>query len=1272
MANIPEDILMVKTVSLEGVLFSVCPHCHKLCDPNEGIMRHLQTHNGIIPIKDKQLNLSSGNISASKAPGRNMKPEISRTGATLTQPGATTVPSLKRMDTKENNTNLSKTLSIQIPPHYTCYLCSKEYDSESGIRRHMRTEHKFALTFYSAMKKYTCINCKTTVKHEGNLAEHYIICTKKRKVTHECVHCHSTYLRKWDLVKHINKCHMWLVCSTCKGFFKTTQQLAEHNEKEHCDSRTSLFGYVCIDCETVFPKGEMLERHLLSKCSFRMTSWKCKICNAFFKCKCLLFEHTRKCQSGSEEIKQKCDKSSTSGGIEKSNTPENPSSKNAHLWCWICRNAKFESKSALFEHTRKCRPGSNKSDQTSSKKSSLFCWICGKLFRWSTELEKHVDSVHSSYANPKSKCYVIKGSDGREKSKKSSKSEDPSSKNSTPENPPSKNAHLWCWICRNAKFDSKSSLLEHTKKCRPDSKKSSKSDKTSSENSHLFCWICRKLFRWSSELEKHINSEHSCSADPGAKSLYRMFNPYSKDNSSGHHGDFQPANHDRKHDLSVRGIVAQPKDGLMSHSFDRTNSKLCDGVTSKLPIEIPGYNTIAKDSGKSNDDTLFVRMQDKPFELAVTKRGKQIRENVSEESQIHVSTEETVETEMNVLLEADEEPMASGINVSTKEPQLTPGLAKKPFGTKSKSYSPGIDNKAGGENGHGCQKRQKSKLHKGGPSSKCKSLSLGVNSKGGILTQSSTLHICQHCQKTFQRKTMLTNHLKYCLRIKTYYQCLHCDSTHTLKEHLVRHIRQVHLWIPCTNCATAFQSKGELEIHMKTEHSTGSPITGKFLEDVDVTWKQHDYMCMDCQTIFRNRELIESHLLTKCNLSGRKCSWCLRCNSNFKCKCYLLQHIQQTHLAKGLDIAHPSCPLCLQVFASGHVLTQHMFSVHFNCVDKMIGSSPRELDGNRIHCGFESSEERPHQTESGLKDLTSEFSERRPHVQGLKMRRRVSWGIPNLPGENRRTRYVSNNFRKYPSLRHLSRCSLKSSKPLKIWQQATSCSVCHRIFSKRHLNAHIRKRCQNADTVKLMREHNYANRKETKVPHLESNDFSDTIMFKCSMCDRHYSVYGSVISHFRKVHPHVIEQTPSGRKTKKGNPTIIVGKEANRLKRSSQCLMCGHWFHQIEAHLWECQAKRPCLNKIIEVYTEVKEELSDDNEQFTGDCKHHISTVDQHLVTLGQPLEENQEQPFVVDVKPLPAFREYLVEHQEYLEPKEEVQIDDPLDVGAPPFLTFE
>ncbi len=69
-------------------------------------------------------------------------------------------------------------------------------------------------------------------------------------------------------------------------------------------------------------------------------------------------------------------------------------------------------------------------------------------------------------------------------------------------------------------------------------------------------------------------------------------------------------------------------------------------------------------------------------------------------------------------------------------------------------------------------------------------------------------------------------------------------------------------------------------------------------------------------------------------------------------------------------------------------------------------------------------------------------------------------------------------------------------------------------------------------------------------------------------------------------------------------PTVHNIQEITGLKDwfCHKCVMCLEWFYtaELEKHLWECKAKLPCLSRIVEMKTELKEDhlSQDDNNQF--------------------------------------------------------------------------
>ncbi len=67
--------------------------------------------------------------------------------------------------------------------------------------------------------------------------------------------------------------------------------------------------------------------------------------------------------------------------------------------------------------------------------------------------------------------------------------------------------------------------------------------------------------------------------------------------------------------------------------------------------------------------------------------------------------------------------------------------------------------------------------------------------------------------------------------------------------------------------------------------------------------------------------------------------------------------------------------------------------------------------------------------------------------------------------------------------------------------------------------------------------------------------------------------------------------------------------------------MCLSWFSvfELENHMWECQVKIPCLNRIVEVKTEIKEE-------FMSETRDGIKTEIKTEINQGIEKEVKEEQ----------------------------------------------
>ncbi len=70
-------------------------------------------------------------------------------------------------------------------------------------------------------------------------------------------------------------------------------------------------------------------------------------------------------------------------------------------------------------------------------------------------------------------------------------------------------------------------------------------------------------------------------------------------------------------------------------------------------------------------------------------------------------------------------------------------------------------------------------------------------------------------------------------------------------------------------------------------------------------------------------------------------------------------------------------------------------------------------------------------------------------------------------------------------------------------------------------------------------------------------------------------------------------------------------KKCSKLRPYSRCVMCLHWYRGIKEHLRKCQAKRPCLNRITEMATHIKNEPLDSTNYTNVLCSIVVQPAEQ-------------------------------------------------------------
>ena len=174
-----------------------------------------------------------------------------------------------------------------------------------------------------------------------------------------------------------------------------------------------------------------------------------------------------------------------------------------------------------------------------------------------------------------------------------------------------------------------------------------------------------------------------------------------------------------------------------------------------------------------------------------------------------------------------------------------------------------------------------------------------------ITDRRSTLDIyCKDCEHNFSTRERYERHLKEDSCIHTCEICgrvfLHGKKYHYL-HHMKRHHKQADY--KCDICTKTFVTKGELNFHVKTNHT---------INEVGV--------CDLCGATFRNVRNMRQHRRimhgeNKGNYQCPHCSRLLATKDSLKC------HIKNVHTGPNDRLF--SCPTCTKVFKTKSTLKQH-------------------------------------------------------------------------------------------------------------------------------------------------------------------------------------------------------------------------------------------------------------------------------------------------------------------------------------------------------------
>ena len=179
---------------------------------------------------------------------------------------------------------------------------------------------------------------------------------------------------------------------------------------------------------------------------------------------------------------------------------------------------------------------------------------------------------------------------------------------------------------------------------------------------------------------------------------------------------------------------------------------------------------------------------------------------------------------------------------------------------------------------------------------------------------------CSSCSFETNSQGNLDEHIKG----EHSFSCEHCDDKLPTSSALDEHLKAKHI-IPCTKCDTlTILSQSELTIHMKACHEFPCDMcTTMFATVSELTEHKkivHTNSCNHCNNTYTNLSDLEDHM-DKCHKLP-----CTMCSETFTNVGQLLEHHKDNHEFK--------CDHCLVSYENKHELDKHVLETHLiHCID---------------------------------------------------------------------------------------------------------------------------------------------------------------------------------------------------------------------------------------------------------------------------------------------------------------------------------------------------
>lgn len=267
--SLKNHIVCKHSPGLQNKDIFVCNYCSKAFPIKERLRLHLRTHTGDKPYECEHCEKKfarGGQLAQHLRTHTGSKPYICH----VCNSTFTCSANLKL--------HMNRHLEIR---NYICDICGKSFFRRDALKKHLNCYH-------ANVKAFHCKICNKELK--GHLPQH--MRTHLKDKPHGCAHCGARFAQRSQLTVHqrIHSGEKPYRCQVCWKAFAHSTALKLHTRRH-----TGEKPFVCVLCNTSFSQLPHLKKHML--CIHKSNKpYVCSHCKSFHKTKNDLDTHYHKCK----------------------------------------------------------------------------------------------------------------------------------------------------------------------------------------------------------------------------------------------------------------------------------------------------------------------------------------------------------------------------------------------------------------------------------------------------------------------------------------------------------------------------------------------------------------------------------------------------------------------------------------------------------------------------------------------------------------------------------------------------------------------------------------------------------------------------------------------------------------------------------------------------------------------------------------------------------------------------------------------------------------